>query len=125
MRIYRDIEMVEQLGSGVPRILQTYGEDCFYFSDNFIRMTFPVQQVNDNVGRLNDGLNVTENRLLQIIELMKGNPQITTIEIALHLGLTKRTILRDLEKLKQENALQYVGSAKGGYWKIITKKENK
>ncbi|WP_206367165.1 hypothetical protein [Sphingobacterium sp. SGG-5] len=42
MRIYRDLEMVEQLGSGLPRILQAYGEECFYFSENYIRMSFPA-----------------------------------------------------------------------------------
>lgn len=44
MRIFKDLGMVEQLGSGVPRILKSYGEDCFAFSDNFLRMSFPVQR---------------------------------------------------------------------------------
>ena len=42
MRIYRDVELVESLGSGIPRILKAYGEDSFKFTDNFIRITFPV-----------------------------------------------------------------------------------
>ena len=42
MRIYRDVELVESLGSGIPRILRAYGEDCFKFTDNFIRITFPI-----------------------------------------------------------------------------------
>lgn len=42
MRIYRDVELVESLGSGIPRILSAYGEDCFKFTDNFIRITLPV-----------------------------------------------------------------------------------
>lgn len=41
MRLYRDLELVEQLGSGVLRILDSYGKECFYFMHNFIRMTFP------------------------------------------------------------------------------------
>ncbi|MEH6705800.1 MAG: ATP-binding protein [Galbibacter orientalis] len=41
MRVYKDLELVEQLGSGVPRILETYSKDCFKFSDNFLRMVFP------------------------------------------------------------------------------------
>ena len=41
MRIYRDVELVESLGSGIPRILRAYGEDCFKFTDNFIRIIFP------------------------------------------------------------------------------------
>lgn len=42
MRIYRDVELVESLGSGIPRILNAYGKNCFKFTDNFIRITFPV-----------------------------------------------------------------------------------
>ena len=42
MRIYRDVELVESLGSGIPRILRAYGEDCFKFTDNFIRIIFPI-----------------------------------------------------------------------------------
>jgi len=37
MRVYRDLELVEQLGSGIPRILQSYGRECFVFLPNFTR----------------------------------------------------------------------------------------
>ena len=37
-----DVELVESLGSGIPRILRAYGEDCFKFTDNFIRITLPI-----------------------------------------------------------------------------------
>lgn len=51
MRIFKDLELVEQLGSGVPRILQSYGKECFRFLDNFIRMTFPSsERVTEQVG---------------------------------------------------------------------------
>ncbi|WP_282636503.1 Fic family protein [Sphingobacterium thalpophilum] len=45
MRVYLDLELVEQLGSGVPRILESYGKECFRFMGNFIRMTFPASEV--------------------------------------------------------------------------------
>jgi predicted HTH transcriptional regulator len=49
MRIYKDLDLVEQLGSGVPRILESYSRDCFKFSDNFLRMTFMASEtVYDN-----------------------------------------------------------------------------
>jgi predicted HTH transcriptional regulator len=41
MRIYKDLDLVEQLGSGIPRILESYGKECFHFSENFLRMAFP------------------------------------------------------------------------------------
>ncbi len=63
--------------------------------------------------------NVTEKRQLNILELIRDNPQITTNEMAELLNITKRTVLRDIEKLKQKKLLIYKGSAKKGYWKII------
>jgi ATP-dependent DNA helicase RecG len=42
MRVFKDLGMVEQLGSGVPRILESYKRECFTFTDNFLRMTFPI-----------------------------------------------------------------------------------
>ncbi|MDD5699379.1 MAG: ATP-binding protein [Victivallaceae bacterium] len=42
MRIFKDLEMVEYLGSGLPRILKVYSKDCFVFSANFLRIIFPI-----------------------------------------------------------------------------------
>ncbi|WP_443943445.1 ATP-binding protein [Pedobacter sp. AW1-32] len=48
MRIYKDLDLVERLGSGIPRILESYPKDCFTFSDHFLRMNFPINdQAND------------------------------------------------------------------------------
>jgi predicted HTH transcriptional regulator len=44
MRVYKDLDLVEQLGSGIPRILEHYDKDCFHFSDNFLRMVLPSSE---------------------------------------------------------------------------------
>ena len=44
MRIFKDLEMVEYLGSGVPRILWKYPRSIFTFTPNFIRITFPFEK---------------------------------------------------------------------------------
>jgi ATP-dependent DNA helicase RecG len=44
MRIFKDLEMVEHLGPGIPRILESYSRDCFYFSENFLRIVFPASE---------------------------------------------------------------------------------
>ncbi|WP_452219289.1 RNA-binding domain-containing protein [Lacinutrix undariae] len=41
IRIFKDLELVEQLGSGIPRIIAVYPKDCFHFSDNFLRISLP------------------------------------------------------------------------------------
>lgn len=44
MRVFRDLEMVEHLGSGLPRITEFYGPECFHFTENFLRITFPASR---------------------------------------------------------------------------------
>jgi len=39
IRIFKDLDLVEQLGSGIPRILKAYSQDSFQFSENFLRIT--------------------------------------------------------------------------------------
>jgi len=45
--------------------------------------------------------NVTDNRLLLILDLIKSNNKISTIEIAKILGVVRRTIARDIDVLKK------------------------
>lgn len=117
MRIYRDMDLVEQLGSGVPRILQNYGKECFYFSDNFIRMSFPKEEASDNV--TDNEIVLTEKRPQKILHFLNENPKMSTSEMATKLSVSKLTILRDIEKLKTNGVIERVGSAKGGFWKVI------
>ena len=49
MRIFKDLELVEQLGSGIPRILDHYGKESFSFSENFLRMTFVTKETTAEV----------------------------------------------------------------------------
>jgi predicted HTH transcriptional regulator len=44
MRVFKDLDLVEHLGSGIPRILESYGQDCFRVSDNFLRITFFMER---------------------------------------------------------------------------------
>jgi predicted HTH transcriptional regulator len=63
MRVFRDLDLVEHLGSGVPRILRSYGEECFKFTENFLRMTFPIsEQVTQQVKELANVLDKEMNR---------------------------------------------------------------
>lgn len=41
MRVFRDLDIVEHLGSGIPRILEVYGQESFQISPNFMRLVFP------------------------------------------------------------------------------------
>ncbi len=42
MCIYRNVKLVESLGFRIPSILRASSEDCFKFTDNFIRITLLI-----------------------------------------------------------------------------------
>ena len=44
MRVFKDLDIVEYLGSGMPRILRAYPKESFIFTANFIRSVFPISQ---------------------------------------------------------------------------------
>ena len=41
MRVFRDLNFVEQLGKGIQRVLKTYDRKIFEFFPNHIRVTVP------------------------------------------------------------------------------------
>ena len=43
MRVFKDLELVEQLGSGMSRILKAYDESVFTIEDNFLIVSFPFK----------------------------------------------------------------------------------
>jgi len=124
MRVFKDVKLVEQLGSGVQRILKIYDKSIFKFSPNFLKVSFPIKNVGDNVGE-NVGDNVGEKTIKlnktqkNILSLINQNNYITQAEISIKLNKTTRTIERNMKKLQEENIIVRVGSDAAGYWKIV------
>jgi len=56
---------------------------------------------------------------VKILELISSNNQITILELAGEIGVTERSIERNIQKLQQNGKLVRIGPAKGGHWKII------
>ncbi len=44
MRVFKDMKLVEHLGSGIPRILKSYDRSCFEFGDNYLRIVFKYEE---------------------------------------------------------------------------------
>lgn len=45
LRVFKDVGLVEQLGSGMSRILKAYQKDIFEISEHFIKVVFPIENV--------------------------------------------------------------------------------
>ena len=40
IRVFKDVDLIENIGSGVLRILKAYDKSCFIFMDHFLRVSF-------------------------------------------------------------------------------------
>ena len=96
MRVFRDLDLVEHLGSGVPRILRSYGKECFKFTENFLRMIFPAtEQVTAQVKELIEILSKEMDRqeIQDILGLShRENFRLKYLKPALEQGFIEMTI---------------------------------
>jgi predicted HTH transcriptional regulator len=121
MRVFKDLDLVEQLGSGMRRIMEVYDESIFEFTDNFMFVTFPFENgYNENNTTNNVAINVVLNkREQQIYELLYNYSNETAETIASSLNITPRTAQRHLKSLQSKGAIVRVGAKKTGYWEVI------
>jgi predicted HTH transcriptional regulator len=122
MRVFKDLDLVEQLGTGIIRILKSYDKDVYEFSDNFIRVNF---KFNDNslLPKTPRDLYFNQELLSEtqenIIKLIKEDNKITQLEISDKLGINKTTVTRNLKVLKEKKIIRRTGSTKNGQWEIL------
>lgn len=121
MRIFRDLNFVEQLGTGIQRVLKIYPKDIFEFFPNHIRVTVYFKE--NNFVQQNKHFEFTNLNEIQrtILELLIDKPNITQEELSRLLGVTLKTISRNFKILLENNYIKRVGAKKNGYWQVINK----
>jgi len=134
MRVYRDLRLVEQLGSGIHRILKAYDKSIFKFSGNFLEICFPFEhdynkeenegsqkssQKGSQKGSQKSSQKGSQKSSQMIIDLIGKDPNITTTAMAEELNISRRAIAKHIASLKEQNKIKRIGPDKGGYWEII------
>ena len=141
MRVFRDVEMVESLGSGMNRIMRNYGRENFEFGNNYVRMIVPynwipendeevneeversqkmdskVKNVGSDVGSLSE-VQLTD-RQNKICHILKENPNASAKQMSEVLSVVQRTIERDLAVLQQKGVIKHLGNTSGGHWEFL------
>ena len=116
IKVFNDLDLVEQMGTGIIRILQSYNKDSFEFFPNFIRVTFPF---NENKFKTNTK-EIKNNNLTEIqnsiIGLMLDSPTITQETLARLLDVNIRTIQRNIKTLIDVGLIERIGATKKGEW---------
>lgn len=111
---------IEKYGSGIQRIrneILEYPTMEFNFQeigDGFLsELSYKIQKTS------NKSKDVTKEQRKEIIlKLIETKKEIKTDDIAKSLYSTRRTILRDIEELKNEGKIYRIGGRKLGYWQI-------
>lgn len=139
MRVFRDVEMVEALGSGMLRIMHVYGRENFEFGDNYIRFKVPygvVENVVENVTENKVELTDRQKRILRILieggqrngtecvtEDVVENVVENSLTLSKKIGASERTIQRDLADMQDKQIVRHAGPDKGGRWVVLKKIE--
>ena len=145
MRIFSDMDLCEQLGSGMKKILRIYPQSVFSVSEHFIDVRFDYaeeameilreqnqadnQKPNVSDDRINDRINVIINGRIteierNIMELISEQPNATTDMFCQKTGKTARTVSRALKSLQEKGYLKRIGSRKSGVWEICSDEIN-
>ncbi len=116
---------IEKYGSGYRRIREQiasyptmYFEFCETSGGFLAAMGYEKQKISDKdkvPDKVPDDLTDKQKRIL---ELIKNNKRITMVQMAEYIGISKRKILDNLNKLKDKNIIERVGNPKSGYWAI-------
>ena len=112
MRVFRNMELVEQIGSGLSRILKVYDRSVFEFTPSFTVVTFPFAKafILPN-GEING-------EIKSIIDVIKEYPDVTIPKLVELTGKSKNTVFRELQRYQVIGRLQREGSRKKGRWII-------
>lgn len=115
IRVFKDVDLIENIGSGVLRILDAYDKSCFKFMDHFLRVSFKYKE---NPFKYDDTANVKSSKLgskkssklavseKQILELCKTAKSLK--EIAQHFGYKDVYKFKNnyINSLLEQNKLQ-------------------
>jgi len=133
-KAFKEVGLIERYGSGIRRVINIcndYGvkQPLFEEAYNGFRVilfkekTVVTKSVFNETDKVTDRVtdrdtdNLTENQQ-RILKLMSENKKVTTSRIADNIGISKRKVLDNINKLKLLGFIKRIGSAKGGHWEI-------
>ena len=94
MRVFRDLELVEHLGTGIRKILKIYDKNIFHFFPHFIRVSIEYNQNEFKYENSKKTFNFANLSKVQenILKLLLDSPRLTQPELAKILGVGERKI---------------------------------
>lgn len=122
MRVFKDIGLVEQLGSGMGRILRAYDRTVFDISENFLVVTFKFEKAETNNGGKETADKKspikTADKINSVIEYLSNNNMATTSEIAELIKVSPRRAREILKIMLNDRSIIAEGGNKNRTYKL-------
>ena len=114
------------LGSGITRALAAWPEIDFSNDFDGCLFTATVRRpvLSDVVGSLGITSGIASGKMSgktsgKILAAVKQNARITIPDLAAFIGITERSVERNIQKLQAAGLLRRIGPAKSGYWEVV------
>ena len=102
------------LGSGIKRALDKWTNIEFINDQESCLFTAIIRRREISVsGKMSGKMSG------KIVSYIRENADITIPELAAVIGVSERTIERNINQLRKDNILRRIGPAKGGHWELI------
>ena len=56
---------------------------------------------------------------IKILNELDKNPNLTQVQLSTILNISRRSIIKNMKKLKDKNKIERIGSDRKGYWKVL------
>ncbi|NIA12362.1 MAG: winged helix-turn-helix transcriptional regulator [Nitrospiraceae bacterium] len=125
-----ELEMTEGRGTGIPKMLRAIqangspapvfhtDDDRTYFLVEFFIHPIFAETADDKGAGFTGSEKTSEKTSEKILRLLKQFPEMTIEQLAAEIGVTARSVERNLKKLKETNRLHRIGPDKGGRWEV-------
>ena len=119
MRVFKDVGLVEQLGSGMSRILNAYDRSIFEISEHFIKVIFPFASLEEKKDiAISRQIGDDNGDDMKILLLLEKEPDITAKKLSEKTGFSTRKISRIIKSLRESGRIIRIGSDRKGHWEI-------
>ncbi|MDR2854875.1 MAG: putative DNA binding domain-containing protein [Methanomicrobiales archaeon] len=125
MRVFKDVELVEGLGSGMQRILEAYDRNVFEITPSFIIVTFPY--ASDFERSVSEDVHINERSLSEadlkkvkpILDYLKTHDTISPQEARKLTGKSAVTVRRYLTLLCEFRILKSTGNTSAKSYRVM------
>lgn len=124
MRVFKDLELVEHLGTGIRKILKKYDKSIYQFYPHFIIVSIKYDKNDFEYDAKNEQEMIDYSKFNlskmeeSIVKLILDKPTITQAEMATFLNVTPRMVRYHISNLVDNGYIKRIGPNKKGKWVI-------